>query len=868
MLTEFLEDTSSQTRQRNNCYRVPVEIQSEGTAFASQPVQFGVCLPEGMFTSGIEGDLQLIESDSAIPVQIQPTVRHPDGSHQWVLIDALLPGSAKYSNGVYVVLQETDSDYEPELGQHSESFTIDHQNQPLRLSLQRGKLCLEELASNSPIFRHPGIGFELLNEKSEPLQPLWESIRQETAGTVRNTYQVKGVIGKRQSPLNLEARLSFYQQTGLIKVEICLHNPRRAKHAGGLWDLGDSGSELFEDFSIRIPHQFAGQSLKSWFVDEHNSDEVTESRRLHLYQDSSGGENWESRTHVNREGVVPSRFQGYQLGIDGKQISGDRATPVFAIGNDYRALSIAVPEFWQQFPKCLEVDDSHIRIGLFPKEWDDLHELQGGERKTSTFWLNLASGPAAIVYAVQDIQAVLSPVAITPSPEEYSEHGQIHDGTDIVTEDRASLDRLLAIALEGERGVFAKREAVDEYGWRNYGELVADHEAAYYEGPLPLVSHYNNQFDPIYGFLLNYLRTGNRKLYDLGDALARHVVDIDIYHTTQDKWGYNGGLFWHTDHYRDAHTSTHRSYSNFNFPEQGDYGGGPCNEHNYTTGLLLHYCLTGRIESREAVLGLADWVLQMDDGERSMFRYVASGPTGLASATREETFHGPGRGAGNSLNALLDAWQLTQDEKYLNYCEVLIRRCIHPQDDINQHQLLNAEERWSYTVFLTSLLKYLKCKVRGKQLDENYHYARMSLAHYTEWMALHERPYLDDQHQLEYPTETWPAQDLRKANVLRHASVYLDDPLRSQSFELGKRIAQRAWNDLWSFETTACARPLSILMVEGLKELATPPKHDYVTDATIEDYEFPNTGRFVGQKTKVKRIVKKPWLLLKEIVPE
>lgn len=251
-----------------------------------------------------------------------------------------------------------------------------------------------------------------------------------------------------------------------------------------------------------------------------------------------------------------------------------------------------------------------------------------------------------------------------------------------------------------------------------------------------------------------------------------------------------------------------------------------------------------------------------------MFRFVASGPTGLASATRDETFHGPGRGAGNSLNALLDAWKLSHDEKYMNYCETLIRRCIHPLDEIEQHHLLNAEARWSYTVFLTSLLKYLKCKARCSQLDANYQYAKASLVHYARWMTENERPYLDFQHQLEYPTETWAAQDLRKANVLRHAAAYLDEPLRSRCFILGERIAKRSWNDLWSFETAACARPLSILLVEGLKELAKPAGSE--ADAELSDniIGFGVTKRFIGQKTKVKRLIKRPWLLLKEFIPE
>ena len=42
--------------------------------------------------------------------------------------------------------------------------------------------------------------------------------------------------------------------------------------------------------------------------------------------------------------------------------------------------------------------------------------------------------------------------------------------------------------------------------------------------------------------------------------LAVHVRDIDVYHTDEDKSAYNHGLFWHTVHYVDAGTSTHRSY--------------------------------------------------------------------------------------------------------------------------------------------------------------------------------------------------------------------------------------------------------------------------------------------------------------------
>src|SRR5207249_3752466 len=124
-----------------------------------------------------------------------------------------------------------------------------------------------------------------------------------------------------------------------------------------------------------------------------------------------------------------------------------------------------------------------------------------------------------------------------------------------------------------------------------------------YQGPAPVVSHYNNQYDFVLGTLLHYLRTGDPAWFDLGDPLARHVIDIDIYHTERDKAAYNGGLFWFTDHYRTAQTCTHRTYSRGNCrPGDRSYGGGPASAHNFTTGLLHYHYLTGDPGARAAVL--------------------------------------------------------------------------------------------------------------------------------------------------------------------------------------------------------------------------------------------------------------------------
>ena len=219
----------------------------------------------------------------------------------------------------------------------------------------------------------------------------------------------------------------------------------------------------------------------------------------------------------------------------------------------------------------------------------------------------------------------------------------------------------------------------------------------------PLVSHYNNQYDAVGAFALHYLRSGDRRWFSLMRNLANHVVDIDNYHTELDKSAYNGGLFWHTTHYVDAGTSSHRTYPN----AQGVTGGGPSPDHSYSSGLLLVFFLTGNRLAYEAVIGLGDHMLATEDGSRTKFRFLDRKPTGNTSMSGSPYYHGPSRSPANAIEVLLNAFDISGSRKYMDLAEILIRRCIHPQDNINARNLLNIEERWFYTMFLRSVGVYL-----------------------------------------------------------------------------------------------------------------------------------------------------------------
>jgi hypothetical protein len=490
-----------------------------------------------------------------------------------------------------------------------------------------------------------------------------------------------------------------------------------------------------------------------------------------------------------------------------------------------------------------------LNLRLFPGQFDDTFELQGGEQKTHTAWLHFSRSDRL---AIDSLGWVHRPARVHCTPEWYAEAGVIPylDPARPDPDDR--YESLLSGVVAGPRSFSARREIIDEYGWRNYGEVYADHEAAYYKGEPPIISHYNNQYDVINGLLIQYFRTGDPRWFDLADPLARHVMDIDIYHTAEDRAAYSGGLFWHTDHYRDAATSTHRTYSQANGGSIWDAGGGgPAHEHNYTTGLLHYYYSTGDPGAREAVISLVDWIVARDDGRRTIFGLIDDGPTGLASGTAGRDYHGPGRGSGNSVNVLLDGWLLTGSRAYLDKAEELIRRVVHPAMDIPALDLLETELRWSYTVFLSVLARYLALKADMGEIDRMYAYGRSCLLAFAAWMLDNEMPYFDRPEKLEFPTETWAAQEFRKANVLRLAAAHAREPLRSRLIHRGGELAERAWSDLLRFASRDVARSVALVMVEGGRDSYWRRHPIGVIPARAQDFDFGSPQAFIPQKRRV-----------------
>jgi hypothetical protein len=835
---------------------VPLLLESGRGSCGPQPLSAGICFPRGALKSDACFRWR-DERQRDLPLQTETLARWGDGSIQWLLVDVLpdsLPARQVMAQLQPVTktlrrrspLQMRELPDFIEVNTGVATFTLDrHAFRPFA----------QATVGKDELLDGPGSQTVLVEEGGQSRQAHIERVIREADGPVRATLRFEGSFAGETS-CRFVARLCFFAGTALVRLRFTLHNPKRARHKRGLWDLGDAGSALFRGLATSLTLKRGAAQRMMWQTAPDATPVVAAAEPFEIYQASSGGENWQCKNHVDRSGQVPCAFRGYRVRRGGEETSGLRANPVVGMSGPSGSVCVAVPEFWQQFPKAIAAREQTLRVDLFPEQWTERFELQGGEQKTHTVWFHFGGPecePASVLGWVHEparLRAAPAWCAASGALEPFATAGELA-GT--------RLERYLAELTCGERALLKRREIIDEYGWRNFGEVYADHETAYYHGPPPVVSHYNNQYDVVFGTLLRYLATGKRDWLELCDPLARHVIDIDIYHTTEDKPAYNGGLFWFTDHYKSAGTATHRSYSRENDPAgDGSYGGGPGSAHNFTTGLLHYYYLTGDPQARDAVVGLADWVIAMDDGRSTLLGIVDDGPTGAASCTFDLSYQGPGRGPGNSINALVDAWQVTGRRAYLAQAEALIRRCVHPEDDVAASDLLNIEHRWSYTVFFAALARYLSFKAEREEIDLMYAYAQASLVRYASWMVEYERPYFDQAEKMEFPTEVWACQELRKANVLRMAAAHADQPLRTRLLKRGEDLAERGWRDLERFASRGVARAAAIVLVEGLRDHCLRGRGVKPLPRPTKAYSFPPAENFIPQRRRVAAQLKTP----------
>nr|WP_136251725.1 hypothetical protein [Ningiella ruwaisensis] len=770
------------------------------------------------------------ELGETIEACVTPTAYWPDKTIKWLSIEGFLDQHSR--TGKYFLVPDADLKVEKHHASNYQlgNFSISDVSKPIH---SESRLSVLNLKAKKP---SPSISLYLTHHEkwqrhiNESVVSTYILNDQLIRNTLRHSSSFFDSDDSSDRQLNCFVTVKHWPQSGVIDIQFKVHNPKAQSNQGGKWDLGDENSLYLSDLGICIDLPESTTNTLSISKDAESVTLDNSNEQISLHQYSSGGDNWNCANHVNSDNVVSLKQKGALLVKEIKEVKEckeakgneilqqiDRPEPVVRIQTDEVQYSLHPQHFWQKFPCSLRLSGTKAEID-FTGEGSQV-EIQPGETKSHRLFISL-----------DDVE-----IANTPAPIEIS-LSQI-ESSQAIPWFNADLDKdphqiILKNCLNGEHNFFAKRESLDEYGWRNYGDIYADHEAHNFSGKLPFISHYNNQYDPLFGFYKQYFLTGDIKYQQLAQDLLDHTLNIDIYRSELDKPEYNHGLFWHTDHYVQAATATHRTYSKHqadNVYSNHAGGGGPGAHHCYPTGLALGYYSCADEDLKSAVLKMAQWMTYIYEGDGTLLgkllqvkncnylrvpfsdKLLLGAGTGITRNPFTNQYP-LDRGTGNYVNILLDAYEMSGDSAYLSNAERVILCTIDENDELNDGRFYDIENTWFYTVFLQAVSKYLFLLGTGHIKREASTFILNAFIHYLDYICEHERLYLDHAERLEYPNDTWTAQDIRKVQLLCIGTWFVSAEKADSYIAKAKQLNAEIYNKLKESPENVYTRLLVLMM--------------------------------------------------------
>jgi len=776
---------------------VPLQVaELDGLSRHDEPIAAGVPLPMGAV--GDAGKLALVGGDGeAVPADFTVLQNWGDGSVKWVLCDWL----ATLGAGESATYRLRD-DVEPAAPQ--KALYVDNDTNEVTIDTGVLRFILNKhgfdgfakawmspdrkgrLSPTSHVIaghRDTGGLVAMGADGKTVYASRWGRVRSvevERQGKLHVTLCVKGDMRSRDGERFLDYAMHISAQAGSSRVRIVctVHNPRPCGRINGdRWVLGQSGSALFESLDFVIPVETQGLQRVTLEAEPGRMwDRLPDPNEVVIYQDSSGGENWFHRTHVNRDNRIPLQYRGWRASCEETRIGeGLRAEPWLDLSDMRWGVAVAVPKFWQNFPKALGVKDGDIRVGLWPGEFADLHELQGGEQKTHEWTVYFhhrgKTRFGVMPHARSVMPAVHKPLQAWAPSEWYFSTGAFEPHVPYDPQRFRAYEALVQGGVTAEpTNLFTHREEADEYGWRHYGDTWARNERDKTGGPhdgLDVVSHYNHEYDHGYWMTVQCLRTVDSggqlwpAWWELGRSGLWHEADIDLYHCKDDLTEvYNGGKFTHQAHGVDAGRSTHRGSPRDELWGLLDWawkrGSSPESGHFNTRGIVYMYLLTGDRHLLDASWELAELVTFKI--EKNRFAQITT----------------PGRNAGHNLQILTDAYMLSGDDRYLLAADKLISSC-RPERVMGRGRGRYRPD-WGTAIYIQALDRHIQMLKKENGVDHKE--GIETVLGYAG--AVLDREYGQDG--LNWEDRRWRGWPTRLADMMMIGSYYEPDPARRQGY--------------------------------------------------------------------------------------
>lgn len=250
-------------------------------------------------------------------------------------------------------------------------------------------------------------------------------------GPMRSVIRVKGSFGPAGAPvLEYTAWYHFYAGSGRVKLAITLenndHGGRTPTGNARNADIGGVNCVFFDEMLLRLPLALEGNPRVCLGGSEDRSPWIGQlDHKAELYQDSCGGEHWnryrDPKFHPRPNSYVT--FQGYRVFQGDTQVEqGDRALGWMDVSDAAKGLTVAVQDFWQNFPKALSANmDGSIEVGLFPGRYAGDFPFRSGEHKTHEVLFCFHAGGPTKDGNKSVAKSFSQPLRLEPTPEWFAE---------------------------------------------------------------------------------------------------------------------------------------------------------------------------------------------------------------------------------------------------------------------------------------------------------------------------------------------------------------------------------------------------------------------------------------------------------------
>ncbi len=607
-----------------------------------RPVTGGVPLARGAAPEGVNFVLYK-ENNKPVPSQTSVLARWKDGSARWLLLDFQAGPPPNGTSHFKLSWDKEAKEVEPEF-----PVRIVGRGEP---SVKTKDIVLSP-AENAllRISDRVDIVFSLTDSKGQICNGIVESTEIETRGKIRSTLLLKGAFRGPDGERVFGFRVRASVFAGLTKVFL---EPQILVDAeqGLMQDIRELRIEVIPLNTFRSA---AIGGTPSW------SGKLAEPVRLFQSDDES-----------------------YRL--EGAEGSGAKAPGWAEINDGKGTIAVAVQDFWQQWPKSIEVDSQKLEIGLFPefekgafnhmKPWykyqylfeDNCYRLRTGQAPRWRIWLDFSGdGPslrrsanAPLVPSAAPGQAIAAGVWGYIAPAGSAGMGEYDDWAENLF----------------ENGYCHSIEVQHDYGQMNWGDWFGERGCNWG----------NHEYDTAKHILIQFARTGEPKYFYIGNAAARHTSEVDVVQFVNDdlkrhfEEDLGGNLaypvrpgmvhqhcvghvsgFYSVQRIRELYVSLGVGNSKNPYLCLSPYNLG----HIWTHGMVLDYFLTGDPWMKETVEKIGDNLVRLVEERKFNFK----------------TGSHVGRVNGWTMLAIAGAYELDFNERFLKAMKLLVDDAISAHD--------------------------------------------------------------------------------------------------------------------------------------------------------------------------------------------